>query len=117
MRNQLKSIEAKEDELSRLLMFTSCSFNMKNVQLKSLVREELLLPLVQLYELSRLLKFRSWSELVSFSQEHQLQGCYTWVPLQLRCDDGLLHILPGDSRYRNGLTGHSTHLQDCMVLP
>jgi hypothetical protein len=52
----------------------------------------------QVYEMSRLLNFQKWGSLVGYSQARQGQGCATWAPILLRCNDGLLHILPGDSR-------------------
>jgi hypothetical protein len=42
-------------------------------------------------------------ENVRFPVERQAQGCSTWVPLTLRCDDGLLHVFPGDSRFSENI--------------
>jgi len=60
---------------------------------------ELWLAPPQVYELCRLLNFRSAERLAEFCMSRHKQGCVSWLPVRLQCDDGLISLLPGDSLY------------------
>ncbi|XP_071804199.1 acyl-coenzyme A diphosphatase NUDT19-like [Asterias amurensis] len=67
--------------------------------LTQFVEEEYFLPPPQVYELQRLCRFQTLSELFSFSQQRALLGCLQYLPVRMNCNDGVVSLLPGDSMY------------------
>jgi len=53
----------------------------------------------QVYELSRLSNFKQQEDLVKFSHSRHSKGLITWLPVREKCSDGVVSLLPGDSRY------------------
>jgi len=60
---------------------------------------ELWLASPQVYELSRLLKFKDHEVLAEFAKERHKQGLSTWLEVMVECEDGIVSLLPGDSSY------------------
>ncbi|XP_053305197.1 acyl-coenzyme A diphosphatase NUDT19 [Spea bombifrons] len=57
------------------------------------------LPPPQFYELSRLCVVPDIHELHRFTHRRALEGCEQWMPILVRAEDGMLHVLPGDELY------------------
>jgi len=93
--------------------------------LSSFYNRQLWLAPPQVYELCRLLNFSDQQQLKEFTRTRHREGCITWLPVRLQCDDGLLSILPGDSMYpedpdyhgdqqKKDLTVYKGSMQDCL---
>ena len=67
--------------------------------LNQFYQQELWLAPPQVYELCRLLNFENLQQLNDFARKRQNEGCVNWLPVRLKCEDGLLSLLPGDSMY------------------
>ncbi|ESO90863.1 hypothetical protein LOTGIDRAFT_191687, partial [Lottia gigantea] len=53
----------------------------------------------QLYELSRLFNFADINHLHEFVWKRELQGLIRYFPIQIKCQDAYLSVLPGDGLY------------------
>jgi len=53
----------------------------------------------QVYELSRLINFTAQQDLAQFAANRHKEGLITWLPIRIKCDDGMLELMPGDSMY------------------
>ena len=68
---------------------------------------DVMLPPPQLYEMLRINRFPSFEYFRYFSfQRARNYPTRRWLPVPLRCSDGLLSILPGDCLYPHALTDH-----------
>ncbi|XP_017153619.2 nucleoside diphosphate-linked moiety X motif 19 [Drosophila miranda] len=63
------------------------------------LRKELWLPPPQFYELSRCLNFGSLEELRQFAIKRAPKGIVLTHPVMYKCNDGIVHLLPGDDAY------------------
>jgi len=61
-------------------------------------KEQWLAP-PQVFELCRLLNFTKQEELARFARFRQRKGLSTWLPVWIKCSDGMLEVMPGDSMY------------------
>jgi nucleoside diphosphate-linked moiety X motif 19, mitochondrial len=57
------------------------------------------LPPPQYYELSRLNGMKDIDEIVEFAKARSPLGTTAICPVQFRCKDGLVHVMPGDDLY------------------
>ncbi|XP_037959795.1 nucleoside diphosphate-linked moiety X motif 19-like isoform X2 [Teleopsis dalmanni] len=73
--------------------------------LKSYVNKELYLPPPQFYELSRLLHKKDIEELRDFACRRAAKGSILMLPVQYRCTDGIVGLLPGDDMYPKDTEG------------
>lgn len=53
----------------------------------------------QVYELSRFCQFPKLANFKSFQEGRASQGCEQWLPVLLKCTDGILELLPYDDQY------------------
>jgi nucleoside diphosphate-linked moiety X motif protein 19 len=50
----------------------------------------------QVYEMSRLCHFQRLKELKQFAAERELKGSERWMPVRIKCQDGIIALLPGE---------------------
>ncbi|XP_061734785.1 nucleoside diphosphate-linked moiety X motif 19 isoform X1 [Nerophis ophidion] len=67
--------------------------------LRSYQARELWIAPPQFYELSRMCRFPSLSNLQNFARQRSSDGCEQWLPIVFKQDDGYLSVLPGDRLY------------------
>ncbi|XP_055339079.1 acyl-coenzyme A diphosphatase NUDT19-like [Paramacrobiotus metropolitanus] len=60
---------------------------------------EITLPPPQMYECTRLMRFKSAKELVEFAERRQHFGAILYLPVRIRCADGIVTLFPGDDAY------------------
>lgn len=53
----------------------------------------------QIYTFSRLCNINQLDELKDFALSREKQGLQVTMPIQIRCNDGLAFVLPGDGEY------------------
>ncbi|KAK3932472.1 Nucleoside diphosphate-linked moiety X motif 19 [Frankliniella fusca] len=53
----------------------------------------------QFYEVLRIATFKDLEALASFASKREQEGCSCFMPVQEKVKDGVLFILPGDSKY------------------
>ncbi|KAF6031981.1 NUDT19 [Bugula neritina] len=72
----------------------------------------------QLYELSRLLNFQSLDELRHYTKTRNRWGTERMFPVGIRCLDGAIRVLPGDSLYpeQPDLIGTAPPIDSCSKL-
>ncbi|XP_069681526.1 acyl-coenzyme A diphosphatase NUDT19-like isoform X1 [Periplaneta americana] len=63
------------------------------------VKNKVILPPPQFYELARLNKFDNIEELTSFAAEHSSTESELWMPVRIKTSDGELTVFPGDDLY------------------
>ena len=61
--------------------------------------QELWLAPPQLYEISRLSHIFDIHEIVEFAKKRNDKGTSLYYPVQYKCSDGFVHVLPGDDLY------------------
>lgn len=72
--------------------------------LHSYQARELWIAPPQFYDLSRMCRFSSVSNLHSFASHRAIEGCEQWLPVRLVMDHCYISVLPGDQLYtENGL--------------
>ncbi|XP_041451211.1 nucleoside diphosphate-linked moiety X motif 19 [Drosophila obscura] len=76
-----------------------CAWRSPLDYLQACLRKELWLPPPQFYELSRFLNFRSLEELRQFAMQRAANGIVLTHPVMYKCNDGVVHLLPGDDAY------------------
>lgn len=52
-----------------------------------------------MYELSRLLNFSELEQVKNFAQQRCSEGMEVTLPVEFKCKDGRVNLLPGDSMY------------------
>nr|XP_057945707.1 nucleoside diphosphate-linked moiety X motif 19 [Doryrhamphus excisus] len=67
--------------------------------LRSYQARELWMAPPQFYELSRMCRFPSLSDLQSFARRRSTDGCEQWLPVVILQEDGYILVLPGDQLY------------------
>ncbi|XP_029946327.1 acyl-coenzyme A diphosphatase NUDT19 [Salarias fasciatus] len=73
--------------------------------LQSYQAQELWIAPPQFYELSRLCRFPSLSDLHDFSCRRGTEGCELWLPILLLQDNHSISLLPGDQLYSSASSG------------
>ncbi|XP_075150245.1 acyl-coenzyme A diphosphatase NUDT19-like [Haematobia irritans] len=64
-------------------------------------KKEIWLPPPQFYELSRLLNFNELEEVKKFAQQRATEGIEVTLPIENKCNDCRVNLLPGDDLYNN----------------
>ncbi|XP_049575007.1 acyl-coenzyme A diphosphatase NUDT19 [Syngnathus scovelli] len=67
--------------------------------LRSFRARDLWIPPPQFYELSRMWRFPSLSNLNAFARRRGADGCERWLPVIFLQDDSYISVLPGDQLY------------------
>ncbi|XP_034667133.1 nucleoside diphosphate-linked moiety X motif 19 [Drosophila subobscura] len=76
-----------------------CAWRSPLDYLQACLRKELWLPPPQFYELSRCLNFGTLEELRQFALQRASKGIVLTHPVMYKCNDGVVHLLPGDDAY------------------
>ncbi|ELT87307.1 hypothetical protein CAPTEDRAFT_220053 [Capitella teleta] len=66
---------------------------------QSFIRGKTWLAPPQVYEVSRLCNFRDLKMLKQFAKQRESEGIERWMPVRVKCRDGIVALLPGDVMY------------------
>ncbi|XP_013105027.2 acyl-coenzyme A diphosphatase NUDT19 isoform X1 [Stomoxys calcitrans] len=64
-------------------------------------KKEIWLPPPQFYELSRLLNYSELEQFKKFAQKRSAEGLEAILPIERKCNDSRVNLLPGDDLYDN----------------
>ncbi|XP_069681527.1 acyl-coenzyme A diphosphatase NUDT19-like isoform X2 [Periplaneta americana] len=97
-KNAVNTVEgiSTEDQKSRT---TNFKWSTPEEVLDLCVKNKVILPPPQFYELARLNKFDNIEELTSFAAEHSSTESELWMPVRIKTSDGELTVFPGDDLY------------------